>query len=83
MKQIKTKLQSKDKIEKTVNATNAKVSDLETKMKTLDTRVTETEQSCQFSPSEVESNKTDLKTAKEEITRLRKKCDDFEKESTS
>ena len=83
VKQIKTKLQSIDKIEKTVNAINAKVSDLETKMKTLDTRVTETEQSCQFSAGEVESNKKDLKTAKEEITSLRKKCDDFEKESTS
>ena len=43
MKQVKTKLHSIDKIEKTVNAINAKVSDLETKMKTLDTQVTETE----------------------------------------
>lgn len=64
MKQIKAKLQTIEKIEKTVNSINAKVSDLETKMRTLDTRVTETEQSCQFSAGENESNKKDLKNCK-------------------
>ena len=57
VKQIKTKLQSIEKIEKTVNSINVKVSDLETKMKALDTRVNETEKSCQFSSSVAETNK--------------------------
>ena len=41
-------------------------------MKSMDTRVTETEMSCQFSAAESESNKKELKAAKEEIKNLKK-----------
>ena len=78
MKVVKTKLQSIEKIEKTVNSINVKVCDLEEKMKSMDTRVTETEKSCQFSAAESESNEKELKAAKEEIKNLKKQCNDFE-----
>ena len=61
----------------TVNSINKKVSDLESKMKTMDTRISETEKLCQFSACESESNKKDIKTAKDDIKRLKKSCDLF------
>ena len=66
VEQIKQKMQSIDKIEKNVNFISFKVSDLENKMRNLDTRVTENEKSCQFISNINETNKTDLKKAKDD-----------------
>ena len=52
-------------------------------MKSLDTRVTETEKSCDFSAAECEATKNELKAAKEELKTLRKKCGDFENTAKS
>ena len=78
IKQIKSELQSIEKIEKTVNVINAKVSDLETKLKSLDVRVTENEKLCQFTAAESECNQKDLKTTKEDIKQIKKNCQNLE-----
>lgn len=81
VEQIKQKMQSIDKIEKTVNLISSKVSDLENKMRSLDTRVAENEKSCQFMSSVSESNKTDLKKAKDDLTKLQKRCQGLEQDA--
>ena len=53
-----------EKIEKTVNVINSKVSALETKLRSLDTQVNETEKCCEFLSETNETHKTELKTAK-------------------
>ncbi|MEW8547532.1 MAG: hypothetical protein AB2693_28835 [Candidatus Thiodiazotropha sp.] len=83
MEQIKQKLQGMDKIEKTVNLINAKVSDLETKMKSLDTRLIANEKSCEFISSVNEQNKTELKATKDELSEMTKSCKQLEKETSS
>ena len=72
MKTIKTKLQKIDEIKQTVNSINLKVSYLESKMKTMDTRINETEKSCQISASESEANKKYIRSAKADIKHLKK-----------
>ena len=74
VKQIKSKLQTIDKIEKTVNVINAKVTDLETKIKSLDMRMTENEKLCQFTAAESESNQKDLKSTRDDIKQIKKNC---------
>ena len=81
MEHVKQKLQCVEKIEKTVNVINAKVTDLETQMKNLDVRVNETEKSCKFISEINESNKNELKHAKESISNLRKRCQNLEKDA--
>ena len=78
---IKQKLESVEKVEKTVNVINSKVSDLETKLRSLDTRVTETEKCCEFLSETNESHKSELKTAKKQLDTLQKTCQRFEKET--
>ena len=60
---------------------NIKVIDLKPKLNSLDTRVTETENFCQFSTAELEANKNNLKTTKDGIKRLKKVCNETEKNS--
>ena len=81
MEQIKQKLQGMDKIEKTVNLINPEVSDLETKMKSLDTRLIANEKSCEFISSINEQNKTELKATKDELSEMTKSCKNLEKET--
>ena len=64
MEQVKQKLQGIDKIERTVNLISTKVSDLETQMRGLDTRLNQNEKSCAFILKECESQKTELTNAK-------------------
>ena len=78
MKQIKHKLCKLDEIEKTVNMINLKVSDLETKVHTIDTRVITVEQSCSFMGSENDDRKNELKAAKTEVTSLKSRCETLE-----
>lgn len=81
VEQIKQKMQNIDKIEKTVKFISSKVSDLENKMRSLDTRVTENEKSCQFISNVNETNKTDLKKAKDDLSKLQKSCQGLEKDA--
>lgn len=81
VEQIKQKMQSIDKIEKTVNFISSKVSDLENKMRSLDTRVSENEKSCQFISNVNETNKTDLKKAKDDLSKLQKSCQGLEQDA--
>ena len=74
MELVQQKLQCVEKIKKTVNMINVKVTDLETQMKSLDLRVTETEKSCKFISETHESNKKELKTAKDSLSNLQKSC---------
>ena len=83
MEHVKQKLQCVEKNEKTVNMINAKVTDLETQMKSLDIRVNETEKSCKFISEANESNKKELKNAKDSLSNLQKSCQDIEKDAQS
>ena len=74
MEHVKQKLQCVEKIEKNVNMINAKVTGLETQMKSLDVRVDETEKSCKFISETNESNKKELKNAKDSLSNLQKSC---------
>ena len=76
-------MQSIDTTEKLVKSINAKVSDFETKTKELDVRVTHTEKSCEFQSAENDTNKKDLKIAKEDIKQLKRDCDNMNKCSVS
>ena len=83
MEQIKEKLKGMDKIEKTVNLINAKVSDLETKMKDMDTRVVTNEKACDFIAKEHEQSKNEMKTAKGDLKDVKKTCNKLERETKS
>ena len=72
-----------DKIEKTVNVINTKVSDLETKMKDMDTRLIANERARQFISNENEQNKTEMKSAKDDIKDVKKTCNQLEKDAKS
>ena len=64
-----------DKIEKTVNMINAKVSDLETKMKDMDTRLITNEKACEFVAKEHEQSKTEMKAAKGDMKNIKQTCE--------
>ena len=64
MEQLKQKFDKIDMIEeKTVNLINSKVSDLETKMHGLESRLSEYEKSCQFISNANEQIKKDIKSS--------------------
>ena len=79
MEPVKQKLQCVEKIEKTVNMINVKVTDLETQMKSLDVRINKTEKSCKFISETNESNKKELKNAQDSLSNLRKHCQNLER----
>ena len=79
MEQLKQKFDKIDKIEKTVNLIHSKVSDLETKMQGLELRLSENEKSCQFISNANEQIKKDIKSNKDELKGMKKRCDDAEK----
>ena len=63
IKIIKKSVSKIDSIEKTVNKINLKVDNLETKVKTMDTRLLEVESSCSYASDEIDSTKKNIKTA--------------------
>ena len=67
-----------DGIEKLVNQINFKVENLETKMKSMDTRVQDVEKSSSFVGGQFEDQKTKLEAADNGLKSLSKKCHDFE-----
>jgi DNA repair exonuclease SbcCD ATPase subunit len=75
VKQIKQKLNTIDKIERTVNSINSKVTDLEAKFKTLNSRVEETEKTCEFISSAIDSSRNECREAKLEIKNLKQSCE--------
>lgn len=79
VKQIKMSLGKLDEIEKTVNMINAKVSDLETKVNSMENRVNTVETSCAFMSGENDDRKTELNKTKSDLTSLKGKCDNMEK----
>ena len=64
IEQIKQKLGSIDKIEKTVNMINTKLSELETKMRSLDSRLVDNEKACEFISNTNDQNKKELQKSK-------------------
>ena len=78
IKSIKVSVSKIDSIEKLDHQINSKVENLETKMKSMDTRVKEVEKSSNFVSGQFEEQKTKLKTADNEIKNLNKKCKEFE-----
>ena len=78
---IKEKLQCMDEIKQTVNSINAKVITLETKMNDMDTRLATNEKACDFVAKEFENNKTEMKSAKDDLKDVKKTCSQLENES--
>ena len=72
--QIKLSMTKLDQIERTVNAINMKVSDLEGKMNSMEPRVSEVEKSCAFISGENDDRKKELERTKVEINKLRTEC---------
>ena len=83
VKQIKLSMGKLDEIEKTVNMINMKVSDLETKVNTIDSRVIHVEKACAFMDGENDDRKKELKAAKTEVTNLKSRCETLEKNNQS
>ena len=65
-------------MKKTVNKISSKVETLETKMKTMDTKVIEVEKSNKFISDEFDKTKQKLKSASDDVKRLNDKCKNFE-----
>ena len=61
-----------------VNKISSKVDNLETKVKTIDSRVSEVEKSKEFLSSGFDDTKEKLKRADSDLKRLNNKCKDFE-----
>ena len=83
MEQLKLKFDKIDKIEKTVNSINSKVSDLEVKMQTLESRLSDNEKSCQFISNMNEQNQKAIQTNKDELKNVKKRCNEVEKDTKS
>lgn len=71
---IKFKMETIDKIEKTVNTINRKVNELENSVIKLDMRVTDIENSCKFMSDIADENKREIDNTKTHLDALRKNC---------
>ncbi|XP_060562988.1 uncharacterized protein LOC132722497 [Ruditapes philippinarum] len=81
VKQLKSKLKTMENIEKTVNMINSKVGNLESKFKTLEIRVSDTEKACEYQSNAYEANMVEMKSTKDELKNLKRKCDSLESSS--
>ena len=77
------KKKKKNTKKKTVNQIVVKVSDLETQMKSLDTRLTQNEKSCEFVSKTHETKNNELKAAKDSLSKLQTKCQDLASDTQS
>ena len=82
VKHIKQSLAKLEKIEQTVNTIHMKVSNLEEKVKTLDTRVDQVEASCAFISNDSDDRRKETEKAKGEIKSLKERCKDLEDSSS-
>jgi len=74
MKHLKQSIPKIERIEKTVDIISVKMNEMEMKMKSMETRISETENACTFINTETEQHKNDLAKAKTEIKDLENKC---------
>ena len=74
VKEIKLSMAKLDKIEQTVNMISLEVSDLETKVNSLDIKGNEVEYSCKFISSENNNRKKELEKTKTELKSLKSNC---------
>jgi hypothetical protein len=79
MKVVKHKLQSIDKID--VNSINVKLCDLETKLQSMDARLSDAERFCDFFSRESDATKRDLKSTFDELKHVKKSCIEIENKS--
>ena len=70
-----------DEIKKTVNMINSKVTDIETKMKGMETRLTANEDACAFISSVNEENKEEIKDVKKDVSETKKSYEQLVKET--
>ena len=76
IKVIKKSVSKIDSIEKTNNKINLKVDNLESKVKTMDTRLSEVEAACSFTSDEMDTNKKSLSAASKDIGQIKKNFDE-------
>lgn len=74
VKSIKLAIPKIEKIEQTVNNIKEKLSAVESRVNSLETKMTEVEIACSFMSSEHDTQKNDLKQAREQIKGLEKNC---------
>lgn len=78
MTEVKQKLQHVEKIEKTVNVIHIKVTDMEAKLSSMESRISDTERLCEFISNENDEVKRQLTHSREEIKNLKKSCQHLE-----
>lgn len=78
---VKHKLETIDKIDKNVSVISAKLSDLEHKLKSMDSRLADTEKFCEFISRDNDTVKHDLQKATDELSALKKTCQKVERQS--
>ena len=61
-----------------MNRINLKVDSFETKVKNIDTRVTEVESACSFTSNEIDTSKKTIKSAQTDINNMKEKCSKFD-----
>ena len=74
VKNIKTKVDRIETVEKTVNSISSKLSQLELKVDSIDKRALDVEKNCSFISEKYDDQSKDLKTAKDEIKKLTDSC---------
>ena len=79
---IKQSLAKLEKIGQTVNTIHMNVSNLEEKVKSLDTRVDQVEASCAFISNDSDDRRKETEKAKGEIKPLKERCKDLEDSSS-
>lgn len=75
VKSLKLSIQ---KVEKTTDSTNAKVTAMENRLKTLENKVDDVEKSCQFISGEFDKHQSELNNAKDQIKLLETSCRNLE-----
>jgi archaellum component FlaC len=82
VKMIKEKLHSIDKIEKSISSINIKMTDIESKMKSFGTRITETEKCCEYLSKDNDSIHRELKDTRSDLKNIKKDFNFVESQST-
>jgi chromosome segregation ATPase len=83
MKILKTVLPSITNIEQTLNTINLKMSEMETKISNIGTRVSDVEKSCSFINKEYEEQSKYIEKAKNDVPKVEKSCGTLNKEMQS
>ena len=83
IKNIKSKVDKIDNIEKSINSISSKLSDLESKVGSVDKRVADVERTCGFVSDQFDEQSKKLKAADSEIKKLQESCNNMKRSMDS